>query len=166
MGLLDKLRAQATEVAGQVVEKTQETARVGPLQLQLRTLRGEEKDALADFGREAYRLHSEGGLAEGSSELTAAAARIADERARIAEKEQEIAEARGEPASTPEGTVEVDPSTVSEVQPDEPAAAGAGETSFGQRADQPGAATAAGDEATGTDDTSFGQRSTPGPSGS
>jgi hypothetical protein len=132
VGLLDKLKSQATEVAGQVVEKTQETARVGPLQIQLRTLKGEERDALTDFGREAYRLHGEGALGDGSAELTAIAARIADARSRIADKEAEIADARG--AERPsEGTVEVDPDSVAEVPADEPAPGS--DTSFGQRAE-------------------------------
>jgi len=52
MGFLDKLKQQATDVASTVAEKTQETAKVGQLQVQLRNLRGEERDALNEFGRE------------------------------------------------------------------------------------------------------------------
>jgi hypothetical protein len=96
MGFLDKLKTQATDVASTVVEKTQETARVGQLQVQLRTLRNEERDLLADFGREAYRLHEQGTLDAGSPELTDTAAKIADVRARLSEKEAEVAEARGQ----------------------------------------------------------------------
>ena len=96
MGFLDKLKTQATDVASTVVEKTQETARVGQLQVQLRTLRNEERDLLADFGREAYRLHEQGTLDTGSPELTDTAAKIADVRARLSEKEAEVAEARGQ----------------------------------------------------------------------
>ena len=58
MGFLDKLKQQATDVASTVAEKTQETAKVGQLQMQLRSLKGEEKDALTEFGRQAYGLSS------------------------------------------------------------------------------------------------------------
>ena len=57
MGFLDKLKQQATDVASTVAEKTQEMAKVGQLQMQLRNLKGEEKDALAEFGRQAYGLY-------------------------------------------------------------------------------------------------------------
>ena len=76
MGFLDKIKQQATDVASTVAEKTQETAKTGQLQMQLRSLKGEEKDALADFGRQAYGLHRDGGLAERSGELASGAARI------------------------------------------------------------------------------------------
>ena len=75
MGFLDKIKQQATDVASQVAEKTQETAKVGQLQMQLRSLKGEEKDAHADFGRQAYGLHREGALSERSGELASGAAR-------------------------------------------------------------------------------------------
>jgi hypothetical protein len=95
VGFLDKLKQQATEVATTVAEKTQETAKMGQLQVQLRNLRNEERDALADFGRAAYTLHQEGALAERSGELAAAGAKIADVRRQIADKEAEIADVRG-----------------------------------------------------------------------
>ena len=69
MGFLDKIKQQATDVASTVAEKTQETAKVGQLQMQLRSLKGEEKEAFADFGRQAYGLHRDGALAERSGEL-------------------------------------------------------------------------------------------------
>jgi len=107
MGFLDKIMQQATEVASTVVEKTQETARVGQLQMQLRSLKGEEKDALADFGRQAYGLHRDGALAERSGELASGAARIADLQSQVAAKEQEIADVKGEDGSdTVEGSAE------------------------------------------------------------
>ena len=110
MGFLDKLKQQATDVASTVAEKTQETAKVGQLQVQLRNLRGEERDALNEFGREAYNLHEAHALAERSGELAGAAAKIADIRAQIADKEQEIAAVRSDGAGdhdTPSGeTVE------------------------------------------------------------
>ena len=123
MGFLDKLKQQATDVASTVAEKTQETAKVGQLQVQLRNLRGEERDALNEFGREAYNLHEAGALAERSGELAGAAAKIADIRAQIADKEQEIAAVRSDGGgddddATPGETVE---SSAEEVA--EPAAA-------------------------------------------
>jgi hypothetical protein len=91
MGFLDKLKQEATEVAGTVAEKTQEVAKTGQLQVQLRNLNGEERDALTEFGREAYNLYQANALAERSGELAAAAAKIADLREQIAAKEAEIA---------------------------------------------------------------------------
>jgi hypothetical protein len=91
MGFLDKLTQQASGVASTVAEKTQEVAKVGQLQVQLRNLNGEERDALVEFGREAFNLHQTGALAERSGELAGPAAKIVDIRAQIAAKEQEIA---------------------------------------------------------------------------
>ena len=95
MGFLDKLKQQATDVASTVAEKTQETAKVGQLQVQLRNLRGEERDALTEFGREAYGLYQQHALSERSGELAGAAAKITDIQAQVAAKEQEIADVRG-----------------------------------------------------------------------
>jgi hypothetical protein len=116
MGFLDKLKQQATDVASTVAEKTQETAKVGQLQVQLRNLRGEERDALNEFGREAYNLHEAHALAERSGELAGAAAKIADIRAQIADKEHEIAAVRSDSgAETPGGeTVESSAEEVAE----------------------------------------------------
>jgi uncharacterized protein involved in exopolysaccharide biosynthesis len=124
MGFLDKLKQQATDVASTVAEKTQETAKVGQLQVQLRNLRGEERDALNEFGREAYTLQEAGALAERSGELAGAATKIADLRAQIAAKEQEIADVRsdGESEAPASDTVE---SSAEEV-PERPATGGAG----------------------------------------
>ena len=91
MGFLDKLMQEASDVASTVAEKTQEVARSGQLQVQLRNLHGDERDALNEFGREAYSLYEANALAERSGELAGAAAKIADLRAQIAAKEQEIA---------------------------------------------------------------------------
>jgi hypothetical protein len=96
VGFLDKIRQQATEVASTVAEKTQETAKIGQLQVQLRNLKNEEKDALSEFGRAAYALQEQGALAERSGELAGAAAKIADVRRQISEKESEIAAVRGD----------------------------------------------------------------------
>lgn len=91
MGFLDKLTQQATEVASSVAVKTQEVAKTGQLQVQLRNLNGEERDALVEFGREAFNLHQANALAERSGELAGAAAKITEIRTQIAAKEQEIA---------------------------------------------------------------------------
>ena len=48
MGFLDKIKQQATDVATVVVEKTTDTAKTGQLQMQLRSLKGEEKEAPLD----------------------------------------------------------------------------------------------------------------------
>ena len=96
MGFLDKLTQQASGVAATVAEKTQEVAKSGQMQVQLRNLKGEERDALTEFGREAFNLHQANALAERSGELAGAAARIADIRAQIAAKEQEIAAVKSE----------------------------------------------------------------------
>ena len=107
MGLLDKIKHQATEVASTVAEKTQETAKVGQFQIQLRNLKGDEKDALATLGE---RLMDVGEI---PGELGPAADRVKEIRAKIAEKEAEIAQVRGEEGSSASGqTVE---STAEEV---------------------------------------------------
>ena len=107
MGFLDKIKQQATDVASTVAEKTQETAKTGQLQMQLRSLKGEEKEAFADFGRQAYGLHRDGALAERSGELASGAARIADLQSQIAAKEQEVADMKGDEGSeTVEGSAE------------------------------------------------------------
>jgi hypothetical protein len=98
VGFLDKIKQQATEVASTVAEKTQETAKLGQLQVQLRNLKSEERDALAEFGRSAYALHEQNALSERSGELAGAAAKIADVRRQIADKEAEIAQVRGDGA--------------------------------------------------------------------
>jgi hypothetical protein len=99
MGFLDKLTQQASGVASTVAEKTQEVAKVGQLHVQLRNLNGEERDALVEFGREAFNLHQAGALAERSGELAGPAAKIVDIRAQIAAKEQEIAAVKSDGSS-------------------------------------------------------------------
>jgi hypothetical protein len=96
MGFLDKITQQASEVASTVAVKTQEVAKVGQLQVQLRNLNGEERDALIEFGREAFNLHQANALAERQGELAGPAAKIVDIRAQIAAKEQEIADVRSD----------------------------------------------------------------------
>ena len=117
MGFLDKLTQQASEVASSVAEKTQEVAKVGQLQVQLRNLNGEERDALVEFGREAFNLHQANALSERSGELAGAAARITDIRAQIAEKEQEIAAVKSDDLAdeaAPSDTVESSAEEVAE----------------------------------------------------
>jgi hypothetical protein len=121
MGFLDKLKQEATAVAGTVAEKTQEVAKTGQLQVQLRNLNGEERDALTEFGREAFNLYQANALAERSGELAGAAAKISDLREQIAAKEAEIAAVKSDGdggAAASSDTVE---STASEVA-DAPAA--------------------------------------------
>ena len=96
MSFFDKLKQQASDVASTVAEKTQETARYGQLKVQLRTLEGEEKDALAEYGRQAHALQEQGALAERSGELAAASAKIADLRSQIAAKQAELAAVKGD----------------------------------------------------------------------
>jgi hypothetical protein len=106
MGFLDKIKQQATDVATTVVEKTQETAKTGQLQMQLRNLRNEEKEAFEALGRAAFTLHQEGRLGEEAADLDAAVAAVKDVQSRIAEKEAEIAAVKDEvvDASAPSGT--------------------------------------------------------------
>ncbi|MDX6494195.1 MAG: hypothetical protein QOE17_181 [Gaiellales bacterium] len=110
MGFLDKIKQQATDVASTVVEKTQETAKTGQLQMQLRSLKNEEKEALADLGIALM------ALGDIPAALTEQAAAVRDARERIAAKEGEIADVReGDdvPAATGE-TVESDAEEVVE----------------------------------------------------
>lgn len=120
MGFLDKIKQQATDVASTVVEKTQETAKTGQLQMQLRSLKGEEKEAFADFGRQAYGLHRDGALAERSGELASGAARIADLQSQVAAKEQEIADVKGDESDTVEGSAEEVPEPAASAPPPPP----------------------------------------------
>jgi hypothetical protein len=124
MGFLDKIKQQATDVASTVVEKTQETAKTGQLQIQLRSLKNDERDALADLGAAMM------ALGETPPSLTEQAAKVRDLRDQIAAKEQEIAEVRegeqaAEPAAAATDTVESDAEEVAEA----PAPAAADETS-------------------------------------
>ena len=98
MSFLDDIKQQATDVATTVVDKTQEIARTGQTQIQLRNLKSEEKDALVALGRETYRLHQEGQLdgAKAADTLDSLAASVNDVRSRIAAKEDEIAAKTGD----------------------------------------------------------------------
>jgi hypothetical protein len=111
MGFLDKIKQQATDVASTVVEKTQETAKTGQLQMQLRSLKSEEKEALADLG---VALMALGDIPSALSEQSAA---VRSARERIAAKEAEIAEVRegdDAPSATTGETVESDAEEVVE----------------------------------------------------
>jgi hypothetical protein len=121
MGFLDKLKQQATDVASTVVEKTQETAKTGQMQIQLRNLKSEEKEALADLGAGLM------ALGDVPPSLSDQAARVRDVRDKIAAKESEIADVRegdDEPAATTAAadTVESDAVEVSEPEPETPPA--------------------------------------------
>lgn len=118
MGFLDKLKQQATEVASTVVEKTQETAKTGQLQMQLRTLKTEEKEALADLGAGLM------ALGDAPASLSDQAGRVREVREKIAAKEAEIADVKeGDDGATPAAsagdTVESDAVEVTE--PETPA---------------------------------------------
>jgi hypothetical protein len=88
MGFLDKIKQQATDVASTVVEKTQETAKTGQLQIQLRGLKNDEREALADLGAAML------ALGDVPPSLSEQATRVRDLREKIAAKEQEIADVR------------------------------------------------------------------------
>jgi chromosome segregation ATPase len=90
MGFFDKIKQQATDVATTVVEKTTDTAKTGQLQMQLRSLKGEEKEALADLGAAMI------ALGETPNSLADQTTKVHELRDRIAEKEQEIADVRAE----------------------------------------------------------------------
>jgi hypothetical protein len=120
MGFLDKIKQQATDVASTVVEKTQETAKTGQLQMQLRNLRNEEKEAFEALGRAAHRLHRESRLGEDSSELDAAAGAVADVQSRISDKEAEIAAVKEEEAPAGGDTVESSAEEVVDTPPPPP----------------------------------------------
>jgi hypothetical protein len=108
MSFLEKIKQQATDVATTVVDKTQETAKTGQIQIQLRNLKNEEKDALVALGRETARLHQEGKLAEASAAdtLDSLVASVNDVRSRIADKEHELAAKTGAESPDEGDTVE------------------------------------------------------------
>jgi hypothetical protein len=111
MGFLDKIKQQATDVASTVVEKTQETAKTGQLQMQLRSLKGEEKEALSDLGVALM------ALGDIPAALDGQAAAVRSARERIAAKEAEIAEVRESddaPSTVTGETVESDAEEVVE----------------------------------------------------
>jgi hypothetical protein len=111
MGFLDKIKQQATDVASTVVEKTQETAKTGQLQMQLRSLKGEEKEALSDLGVALM------ALGDIPAALDSQAAAVRSARERIAAKEAEIAEVRESddaPSTATGETVESDAEEVVE----------------------------------------------------
>ena|SRR5436309_2068319 len=112
MGFLDKIKQQATDVASTVVEKTQETAKTGQLQIQLRGLKNDERESLAELGAAMM------ALGEVPASLSDQAAKVRELRDRIAAKEQEIADVReGEeaaPTAAASETVESDAEEVAE----------------------------------------------------
>jgi hypothetical protein len=93
MGLLDKVKQQATDIASTVVEKTQETAKTGQLQMQLRNLKGEQKDAHAELGKELHRLHKSGDVGELPPSVQPLLDKSNELDQKVADKEAEIAAA-------------------------------------------------------------------------
>ena len=131
MGFLDKIKQQATDVATTVVDKTQETAKTGQIQIQLRNLKSEEKDALTALGRETHRLYQEGKLGEAAAvdTLDSLVAAVNDVRSRISAKEEELAAKGG--AEQDGDTVESEAEEVApdpEPQPAPEASTGSAET--------------------------------------
>jgi chromosome segregation ATPase len=116
MGFLDKIKQQATDVATTVVEKTTDTAKTGQLQMQLRSLKGEEKEALADLGAAMI------ALGETPNSLADQTTKVHELRDRISEKEQEIADVRAETAAADPSSETVE-SEAEEVADTPPAAA-------------------------------------------
>ena len=106
MGFLDKLKQQTTDLASTVAEKTQETAKLTQLYAAQKSLRNEEREALAEFGRLAHGLHQQGALAERAGELAGPAAKVSDVQQRLADKEAEIAEVKGSGGGDAGETVE------------------------------------------------------------
>jgi chromosome segregation ATPase len=113
MGFLDKIKQQATDVATTVVEKTTDTAKTGQLQMQLRSLKGEEKEALADLGAAMI------ALGETPNSLADQTTKVHELRDRISEKEQEIADVRAESAAADASseTVESEAEEVADTPP-------------------------------------------------
>ena len=109
MGFLDKIKQQATDVASTVVEKTQETAKTGQLQMQLRSLKSEEKEALADLGVALM------ALGDVPAALSDQAGAVRSARERIAAKEAEIADVRESDDAPVAGSAETVESDAEEV---------------------------------------------------
>ena len=86
MGFLDKVKSGI----GDALESGKDVAQREQLKLHLRKLQKEEEEALAAFGNAAYTLWESGSLSM-SSDLGAAAARIAEARAAIEAKKAEVA---------------------------------------------------------------------------
>ena len=129
MDFFEKLKSQAMDAATTVAEKTQETARIGQLQMQLRTLKAEEKDALTELGRNAYALQIENVLSERSGELAGPAAKVTDLRRQVEEKVAEITQLKGD-ADIDDDEDDDEPveSVAEELPPEQPKADPAGPT--------------------------------------
>ena len=115
MGLLDKVKQQATDIASTVVEKTQETAKTGQLQMQLRNLKGELKDAQAEVGKEIHRLHKTGDLGEVPPSVQPLLDKSNDIEQKVSDKEAEIAAASKTEAEAGTATGETVDGTAEEV---------------------------------------------------
>ena len=118
MGFLDNIKQQATDLATTVVEKTTDTAKTGQLQMQLRSLKGEEKEALADLGAAMI------ALGETPDSLADQTAKVHELRDKVSAKEQEIADVRqaeGAAADASSETVESEAEEVADTPPATPA---------------------------------------------
>jgi chromosome segregation ATPase len=120
MGFLDNIKQQATDLATTVVEKTTDTAKTGQLQMQLRTLKGEEKEALADLGAAMI------ALGEAPDSLADQTAKVHELRDKVSAKEQEIADVRQAEGAAADASSETVESEAEEVAETPPAAAADG----------------------------------------
>ena len=117
MGFLDNIKQQATDLATTVVEKTTDTAKTGQLQMQLRSLKGEEKEALADLGAAMI------ALGESPASLADHTAKVHELRDKVSAKEQEIADVRQAEGAAADGSAETVESEAEEVSDTPPPAA-------------------------------------------
>ena len=117
MGFLDNIKQQATDLATTVVEKTTDTAKTGQLQMQLRSLKGEEKEALADLGAAMITL------GESPASLADQTAKVHELRDKVSAKEQEIADVRQAEGAAADGSAETVESEAEEVSDTPPPAA-------------------------------------------
>lgn len=90
MGIFDTIKDKAEDLAGDA----ERAGMVGAAQVKLKSLQGDVKDALGDFGREAFALVETGELTNPS--LEAAIAKVRDAKKLVADKEAEIQKLKAE----------------------------------------------------------------------
>ena len=84
MGIFDTIKDKAGDLAGDA----ERAGKVGAAQVKLKSLQGDVKDALEEFGGEAFELVEKGELTHPG--LEAAIARVRDAKKLVADKEAEI----------------------------------------------------------------------------
>jgi hypothetical protein len=139
MGLLDKMKERATELADVAKERAGDLAgdasragKVAQAQLKLRSLQGDLDDANKRLGAVAYDLVQRGELAH--AELAGPADEVRRAEAKVREKEDEIARLRAE-----------GPSDAKPAQTDTEAAGDEAATAAGDEAEAQGAGDAGGE---------------------